>query len=158
MIRISNTKKEQLGGFKSIEIILPEDIIFCPPILTNTNASKFTYKQFFEADVSILPVNETINIDAKPKRTDAGMIYTAQGGFEVHFLDDAVDTIFENYHLKDVIVKANTFNDNYTIFGSALEPLTFYYEIKHSSKIENPTKFIISCKADITQKPVIAIG
>lgn len=155
MIRIENIKKEQLGGFKSLEIIKLLDVLNCPHILTNQNSSQFTYKKFFESDVSILPIGETINMSAKPKRTASGILYSVEGGFEVNYLDDQVDTIFEDYHLQSVIVKANTFNNNAVIYGSLLAPLKFYYEVLHSKRIENPSKFVVSCKAEISQKPVI---
>jgi hypothetical protein len=155
MIRISNTKKEQLGGFRSLEIIKLTDVLNCPHILTNENANQFTYKQFFESDISILPVNETINMVAKPVRTASGIKYKATAGFEVKYLDAAVDSIFNEYHLQHVIVKGNTFNNNAIIYGSLHFPLKFYYEVLHSKQLENPSKFIISCSAEIPQKPVI---
>lgn len=155
MIRISNIKKEQVGGFKSLEIIKLTDVLNCPHILTNANAHQFTYKQFFESDIEILPVNETINMVAKPIRTASGIKYRADAGFEVKYLDASVDTVFNEYHLQNVIVKGNTFNNNSIIYGSLLFPLKFYYEILHSKQLENPSKFLISCKAEISQKPVI---
>lgn len=155
MIRISNIKKEQLGGFKSIEIIKPEDVINCPHILTNANAENFTYKQFFESDIEILPVNETITMVQKPKRTASGILYDVSGGFEVNYLDAVADTVFESYHLEKVIVKAHTFNNSFVIYGSLFFPVTFFYEVLHSKLIENPSKFTVTCSAEIPQKPVI---
>jgi hypothetical protein len=155
MLKILHTKKEQLGGFKSLEIILLKDVINCPHILTNENAVLFTYKQFFEEDISILPVGETIYMNNTPKKTANGILHKLTAGFEVNYLDIDVDTVLEEYHLKKVIVKGNTFNNTSVIYGSVLSPLTFYYDVTHSKKIENPSKFAINCKANISQKPVI---
>lgn len=155
MLKIVHNNKEQVGGFRSLEIILLKDVIFCPPILTNANAAEFLYYQFFETDVSIQPVNETIYMIAKPRESASGTLYRMDAGFEVNYLDKAVEDVFEEYHNQKVIVKGNTFNDQSIIYGSVEFPLKFYYESDHSKKFENPTKYTVSCKADISQKPVI---
>lgn len=155
LVRIKNVKKEQLGGFKTLEIIKLSDIIFCPYILTNKNSDKFTYKKYFESDVSVLPVGETIYMSSKSKKKNSGILYKLEAGFDVNFLSEDLDTIFNEYHLTDVIVKATTYNNNAIIYGSVLFPLKFYYQVLHSKKIENPTKYKVMCKAEISQKPVI---
>ena len=156
MLKINQTQKEELGGFKSLEIILLKDVLNCPYILTNANALELTYRQFFEEDISILPVEESIYMRSRPKRKASGILYSLDAGFQVKYIEPNLEESLANYHLKQVIVKGFTNSNKVVIYGSAQNPLLFYYEPEHSTSIETTSKIRINCKAEISQKPVIA--
>ncbi|PQB08012.1 hypothetical protein BST83_13260 [Polaribacter filamentus] len=156
MVIISQTKKEEYGGFQSLEIIRVKDILNCPVVLTNQNTSDFTYNTNQTNDAIITPVGETINLIGTPKKTAGGILYTIKGGFEVMYLDVAVDNLLQDYQEENIIIKAYTNNKSFLIYGSLEFPLTFNYSIQHAKKIETTSKYICSIIGETPQKPVLA--
>jgi hypothetical protein len=157
MIIISHFKREQLGGFQSLEIIRTKDVLNCPDILTNSNTDEFTYISNTDTDAIITPVYETINVDANPRKTDAGILFNVKSEFEVNYLDINTDALLEQYQEENVLIKATTNNNKSIIYGSLQFPLQFSYSIVHSNKLENHSKFICKIFGNTPQKPVIAI-
>ncbi len=151
---IKQIKNEEIGGFHNLEIIAIEDILFCPIILTNLNASNLDYKKYNDSDVEIMPVGETITINANPKRTVNGIEYSVKGQFEVKYLETDVDDVFSEAVSKRIIVKANRYNGTSIIYGSQSHPLYINYKIKNSKKFETKSKFEITITGKIPQKPV----
>lgn len=156
MIVISQTKKEEFGGFQKVEIIRKSDVLNCPAILTNYNAIDFTHKTTSDTSVLINPVGDTINIKASPKKTDQGTLYNIKCNFEIPYLDIAVDNFLEKYQNQEVILKAITNSNKMMLYGSLENPLEFFYEIIHTKKIETISKYVCSISRNISQKPVIA--
>lgn len=152
---VSLTQREEIGGFVSLEILILEDIVRCPIILTNTNATTFLYKKGYTSAVEIKPVRETLSVGSKSSKTKSGRIYSIESNFEVLHLDTEVDSIFATIQNKKVIVKANKYNGTSIIYGSLKYPLTFFYDVVNSTKTESPSKFEIKIKGKIPQKPVI---
>lgn len=152
---VSLMQREQIGGFHSIEVITLEDINFCPHILTNENASTFQYTKGYNDAVEIMPVGETLAVGSSTTKTTSGRLFNITATFEVLYLDAPIDTIFNNFQHKKVVVKANKYDGTSIIYGSVRYPLTFYYDLTNSKKAESPSKFEAKITGKISQKPVI---
>ncbi len=154
---VSLTQREDIGGFHSLEVITIDDIYYCPHTLTNENASTFTYNKGYSDAVEIMPVGETLLVSSDTSKTSSGRLVTITANFEVLFLDPEVDTIFNKFQHKKVIIKANKYNGTSILYGSQRYPLTFFYDIINSKKTESPSKYECKITGKISQKPVIYI-
>lgn len=152
---VSLTQRESIGGFHSLEVITLDDVVNCPHTLTNENAATFLYNKGYSDAVEIMPVGETLLVGSTTTKTKSGRIFSITSTFEVLYLDIEVDTIFNNFQHKKVIIKANKYNGTSIIYGSKKYPLTFFYDIVNSKKAESPSKYECKITGKIPQKPVI---
>ena len=145
---------EELGGFHSFEIIPITDILTSPMVLTNSNASKFTYIKNALNNTIIEPVGETLMVSCKPKRTAHGFLYPITSTLEIKNPSGEIDTLLHKIINEGVVLKANTYGDSSILFGSKIFPLELNFKHVYSKKQENIHKTIVSIKGKTPQKPV----
>lgn len=157
MAIIHTIKTEQPGGWFSIQIISLEELVYCPPILTNINSNSIVIVNASEI-LDVLPVGETIKIDEPVKITKSGAIYTIKGEFEFAKQSSSLDTFLNKYQGKKVVMIGTKHDGQRKLYGSKRFPLEFIYEQTNGKKYEDGNQTIVSVEGKTPQKPVFMNG
>ena len=150
---VNLTEHEQTGSWQALQIVPLEEIINCPDILTNGNASQVN----IVADpntLDILPVPELFSISVTKKRTSSGFQHSIKIQIDFRYQSTSVDDFLETLQHKKVVVIGVKLYGAEKMFGSKLHPLTFNYSFIDGKRVEDGAKTRVSIIGKTPQKPV----
>ncbi|MBS9773820.1 MAG: hypothetical protein KGV59_01505 [Tenacibaculum sp.] len=146
-------KPEQEGGWFVAQIIMVDEFAYCPAVLTNDNSDKIIITPK-NTGLDILPVAETIKINATPRTGKSGTSYNIKAEFEVATQSKEIDSYFNDcIHKKVAILGIKHYGDQ-ILYGSPTCPLEFSYRAINGVKYEDGCLFKIKVEGTIPQKPV----
>ena len=144
---------EQTGGWFNVQIVTPEEIISSPKVLTNTNASSIIIEPSDDT-LDILPIAENITITETPRTNKHGTYYDIRAQFELNVQTKDIDSYFNNYIHKHVILIGIKHYGQQKMYGSKLFPLEFTYTHLNGKKLQDGSLIRVSVFGKIPQKPV----
>lgn len=153
MNTVNSQQKEQTGGWFSVQIYTTDELVSCPNVLTNENASKITIVPSSDF-LDVLPVGESIKIKATPRTTKNGTSYSINGDFKIAVQSKQIDTFLNKYRNKKVVLIGIKHFGQQKMYGSKLFPLSFSYNEINGTKLQDGSLFQISVSGKIPQKPV----
>jgi len=144
---------EQTGGWFKVAIVPLYEVLVCPDILTNDNASSVVFAES-DSELDILPVGENIKITEVSSKTKSGILYTIKGEFEIAYQSAAIDTFFHNLLQTKVLLIGVKHGGQKKIYGSKKFPLQFSYQFINGQKYEDGSKVKVFVSGKTPQKPV----
>jgi hypothetical protein len=153
MNTIQTENLEQTGGFFNAQIVLIDELTYCPVILTNNNASSIVITPTTN-NLDILPIAENIKITEKSIKTKSGTLYTINGEFEIPVQSSELDTYFNDHLYKKAVLIGIKHYGQQKMYGSKKFPLDFSYQFVNGKKAEEGNKIIVKVSGKIPQKPV----
>ncbi len=153
MSYINDSELEHNGGWFVAQIILVDEVTHCPTILTNDNASQIVIQPKYN-NLDILPVRETIKINATPRSNGSGTSYSIKAEFEIATQSKEIDTFFNDCIHKKVLLLGQKHYGQQILYGSPSCPLEFSYKAINGAKYEEGSIFKINVEGKIPQKPV----
>ena len=145
--------EEQTGGWFNVAIATLDELIECPALLTNENASSVVLDRAVPG-LDIFPVGENIKITEPTQKTKSGTLYNIKGEFEIAYQSKELDSYLKNYLQKKVILIGIKHSGQQKLYGSKKFPLAFSYQFINGKKYEDGTKVRVSISGKIPQKPV----
>ena len=153
MNTIKTENLEQTGGFFNAQIVAIDEITSCPSILTNNNAKDIVIPPS-TTSIDILPVAENIKISEKPTKTKSGTLYTINAEFSLPVQSSELDTYFQYYLYKKVVLIGIKHYGQQKIYGSKQSPLNFSCQFVNGKKLEDGSKILVKVSGKTPQKPV----
>lgn len=153
MSDINIALEEQTGGWFNVAIATLDELVECPDILTNANASSVVFTPTADG-LDILPVGENIKITEPIQKTKAGSVYNIKGEFEIAYQSKAVDTYLNNHLQKKVVMIGIKHSGQQKLYGSKKFPLEFSYQNINGKNYEDGSRVRITIEGKIPQKPV----
>lgn len=145
--------QEQTGGWFNVSIATLEELVFCPDILTNDNASSIVINPG-PTTVNIYPVGESIIISETPQKTSSGLIYNINSQFDIPIQSKDLDTYFNDCIQKKVVLIGIKHDGQQKLYGSKRFPLTFSYKFINGKKYEDSGSIRVTVSGKVPQKPV----
>ncbi len=118
MKNLNDSKCEHTGGWFVAQIILVDEVINCPTILTNDNASQMSWDDSQYSQLDILPVRESIKINATPRSNGSGTSYSIKAEFEIATQSKEIDTFFNDCIHKKVLLLGQKHYGQQILYGS----------------------------------------
>ena len=153
MNEVNVSRNEDLGGWFAIEIFAVDEILNCPLVLTNKNASKVEFISP-EEQLDFLPLGENIVIRESQKRGKNGFTYAIDAEFEISVQSKLVDDYFHAYLNKKVVIIGVQHSGLKRMYGSEKFPLTFDYRHINGTKAEDGQRMQVMVSGEVPQKPV----
>lgn len=149
---LTNTQ-EKSGGWDNINIILVDDVLSCPNILTNKNSNEFTYS-ISSSTVEIMPLSDKMSLKEQKTQNASGTLYSISCELIIPDQSPELDDFFNAYQNKDVILIGTKTDRTEKIYGSVLCPLKFTYKFEDGDKSEDGGSIRVQVNGNIPQKPV----
>ncbi len=153
MPAINIAQCEQPGGYTVIKIISLDEIIDCPEILTNQNASLFTSTPDPET-IDIHFIDDSLKITEKPTRNKSGILYNIYGQIDLANQSSEIDDFLHKRVFQNVVMIGIKTYGQQKLYGSRNYPLKMIYEHINGEKPETGSIMQIRITGNIAQKPV----
>lgn len=153
MPELSISSEEQIGGFKLVRLITLDEIVFCPGVLTNQNASTFLSSPTLET-IDALFVGERINIRSTQRRNKSGLLHSISAEFELEKQSSDLDDYLNKHANKPLVMIGEKQYGQQILYGSENAPLKLLYKNAHGKKPEDGSIVRVKISGKISQKPV----
>lgn len=144
---------EQLPGAAEVNFYLLSETSNWPVEVTDGTSSEVV---FTPEEISIEGSidDESINIDATPKQTAEGTVYTIDINFRFITRSESIEQLLEQYANQPGIVIAKLNHGFQKMYGTNEEPLYLSWRVDEGQKSTDNAGVIVAIKGETRNRPV----